>query len=747
MTLLSNVAKAMEEEAIEAKRLRHEKFRRDWFELLNSQSNKFENEINPLNYNEGAEAVICPEPITYIKQFDDISDDQQECNHEFLRMIKNFERVSLDRKPKDNMWFNSSLKGVNLRPGLLNNEKSNPIAVAMGDYAVHGVVVGRTGSGKSVFLNNLIFNMLSEYPPWELDLHLVDFKKVELSRYMTKYQTSHIKACAATSEIRYVISLIEYIVECMYARQDLFARLGLQKISDFREKYNLVLPRVVLLVDEFQQMFLEATNREGSIIQNLLMSIVKLGRATGFHLIFASQEMSGALTGKALANFKIRFALPCDAEVSTAILGNSAAADLEVGNVYVNTASGNAADNMLFRVPFIADDDKASDLANAPKKESYFYSYLEKITEAAKGYEFCKTKKFYQEDSRKDIFALHEILDKITDVRRNIITNSGGRYFELLTLGESVLYKDRKIDLETLFIERGLNKNILVVSPEVDDLAYLQKLFAVNLNMSPSEYDGNSYNHIYFSLNKVVANKYNILSDLENASVFESPDNLQDIDFLFKQRKIIEQSLKNSFSAGEFIKTYFTELGKLRGRNVEEAIKEGLKHFEDADIDDISGICEKLLSQDGGYAALTDPLMYYYRYNAETNDIFELFTPYIVWISGIDTIDTLPRGFTSSLKNGMDVNMLFIIFSTSDDNNLRSVLSLSDYVFVGGNNQKIYERCAVTYTNKSHNSIVIDSRIRSLNTERSFKKYRIKLSESIAPSLNFDEILGDDYYG
>lgn len=47
----------------------------------------------------------------------------------------------------------------------------------------------------------------------------------------------------------------------MIARQNFFALIGQQKISDVRNKYNIVIPRVLLIVDEFQQLFLEATGK------------------------------------------------------------------------------------------------------------------------------------------------------------------------------------------------------------------------------------------------------------------------------------------------------------------------------------------------------------------------------------------------------------------------------------------------------------------------------------------------------
>ena len=115
---------------------------------------------------------------------------------------------------------------------------------------------------------------------------------------------------------------------------------------------------MLLIVDEFQQMFSEATNREAEEIQTMLNSITKLGRATGFHLIFASQEMSGTLRGNTLANFKIRMALPCNKQISLDILGNGAAEQLERGYVLINTEAGDELSNQKYRVPFIETDQK-----------------------------------------------------------------------------------------------------------------------------------------------------------------------------------------------------------------------------------------------------------------------------------------------------------------------------------------------------------------------------------------------------
>lgn len=479
---------------------------------------------------DGSETItICPEPLNFIKEFADVSDNKEKANELFKRKIDGFKRIALKNPPllrgddgfSYRMWLNKTATGINLRPGNLNDDAYDFTPIKMSDDNVHGLIAGRTGSGKSVFINALILSLITEYAPWELDLYLADFKKVELSRYMNDADdangkeafTPHVKACAATGEIRYVASMIRHLVDCMNARNELFTRLGVTKIQEFRTTYHLVLPRVLLIVDEFQQMFTEATNREREEIQTMLNSITKLGRATGFHLIFASQEMSGTLRGNTLANFKIRMALPCNPQVSVDILGNSAAGDPNFGRGYVlvNTDSGDELSNKKYHVPFIETEKKDAD-EDAGKTP--FYHYLDGMKLAKKNFDLDKyaSQKFYREELQEREGEYLADLDRIKE-EKNRRVESRDNIFDAVVLGKTVLYSERKNDKVSFYLERGRNKGVMIASPSPDDAARIRKLLAENLLRSEQETV-----HLGVELNGLVYERYRMDSCLGEAT-------------------------------------------------------------------------------------------------------------------------------------------------------------------------------------------------------------------------------------
>ncbi len=207
------------------------------------------------------ELIICPEPVLFLKDFNELGNDKGRCRALFEKKQLKFDKLRLPAR--SGFWWSTSRDQINLRLGI-EESTTDPITMPLGNITVHGLIAGQTGSGKSVLLHNLIFNLMAEYPPWELDLYLADFKRVEFSKYMDeKHLAPHVSACAATGEVRYVLSLIQHLVDCMNAREDFLKRMGFEKIAKFREAYpKVVLSRILLIVDEFQQLFLETSTKE-----------------------------------------------------------------------------------------------------------------------------------------------------------------------------------------------------------------------------------------------------------------------------------------------------------------------------------------------------------------------------------------------------------------------------------------------------------------------------------------------------
>ena len=736
---LDDLARLRAKEEEEKSRLTYESYLKNFKSLIGERNPKVINGISKPVANENNEFVCIKEPYEFMHLFQGCS-GQDECITLFKKLLNERDKRVVDQviEGKENshgLWFNTTKNGINLRPGLKDEEWSSPMSIVLGDDTVHAMVAGRTGSGKSVFLNSLIFSLLAEYSPWEINLYLADFKKVELSRYLSKYEVPHIKSVAATSEIRYVVSLLTYLAKTMRARQDFFALLGLQKLSEVRDKYSIVLPRVLFLVDEFQQLFLESTSREQTIIEDLLTSITKLGRATGYHLLFASQEMSGTMSSNVFANFKARFALGCDAEVSTRVLGNAAASIIDKkGIVLANTGGVKEEYNQLFKVPYISDE--------------YFYEYLCDITNNAEEYNYSSVHKFYQEDSIKNMSELENVLDAINDTRNEYL-QSNSSLLDVITLGEAVVFNYKKYDYETFFIERGVRKNIGVFTPSVDDTAYICKLLATNFVKSPV---ANEYKHLILARNDLFMKKYDLARDL----MLKKEDVRHSIDFLTEMidvfnKRCREATLINSYSQYPSLQEFAYDALCLRTEYIAVAEKEPIyaalkeivdSYFVNKTIHDIPSVKNAILEDyefDSSYFRVLDML---YLKETEKKAMVELFEPLVIWLVGAEMIGKFPKDMETVLTDSTNYNMLFIVVASNNDfNDFHMLQKTCDYIFVSGNNESYYTKLRIPFTKKAENSIAIDFAISSSATQRSFKKFKYELQEVVVPEIDFDHIL------
>lgn len=160
-----------------------------------------------------------------------------------------------------NIWSQSTAGGIRIPLGPGNARKPRFIELGVG-LSVHALVVGRPGSGKSNLMHVVITTAARLYSPEDLHLYLIDFKEgVEFKPY-AEASLPHARVIAIKSEREFGLSVLRALDDILKQRGELFRRLGVSSISDYRELVGengekLKLPRILLLVDEFQEFFVK----------------------------------------------------------------------------------------------------------------------------------------------------------------------------------------------------------------------------------------------------------------------------------------------------------------------------------------------------------------------------------------------------------------------------------------------------------------------------------------------------------
>ena len=267
-----------------------------------------------------------------------------------------FEKISL---PESTWWKGNTSLELKVPLGRKGAREIQYLEFGQGTQH-YGLMAGKPGSGKSTLLHVLIANLALTYPPEELVLYLVDFKKgVEFKDYAV-FKLPHARVIGIESEREFGLGVLKEVEQEMNRRGDLFRQANFQDFFTYRTKTNNRLPRIFLIVDEFQRLFSE-DDPLADQAANILAHIVQQGRAFGIHVILASQTLADAYAvGRATYDkMSVRIALQCTEADSRLILGedNSAARLLSrPGEAVYNALNGREEGNNFFQVVWLPDD-------------------------------------------------------------------------------------------------------------------------------------------------------------------------------------------------------------------------------------------------------------------------------------------------------------------------------------------------------------------------------------------------------
>ena len=175
----------------------------------------------------------------------------------------------------------------------------------------HLLVAGATGSGKSVCLNTIIASLLVAATPDQVQMLMIDPKRVEL----TVYNGIPHLIKEVIIDARMAAGALFEMTKEMDARYERFAKAGVRKIEEYNAKYpDEKLPYVVIVIDELADLMLVAPAK----VETTIMRLAQLARATGIHLLVATQRPSvDVITGLIKANIPSRVSFAVSSQVDS----------------------------------------------------------------------------------------------------------------------------------------------------------------------------------------------------------------------------------------------------------------------------------------------------------------------------------------------------------------------------------------------------------------------------------------------
>lgn len=208
----------------------------------------------------------------------------------------------------------------------LGTKSGGETAVADLARMPHLLIAGSTGSGKSVCVNTVITSIIMQTSPWEARLLMIDPKRVEL----TPYNGIPHLIMPVIVEVDMAVQALRGMISEMMARYKLLEEAGSRNIESYNRDRapHEKMPFIVVAVDELADLMMTASKD----IENSIVRLAQLGRATGIHLVVATQRPSvDVVTGLIKANFPGRIAFAVASQVDSRTILDSAGAENLLG--------------------------------------------------------------------------------------------------------------------------------------------------------------------------------------------------------------------------------------------------------------------------------------------------------------------------------------------------------------------------------------------------------------------------------
>lgn len=193
----------------------------------------------------------------------------------------------------------------------------------------HLLVAGATGTGKTIFLNTLILSLLYKCTPDNLRMIMVDPKRVEFQHYN---DIPHL-LCPVIYDATKTINALQWLTREMERRFEVFSEIPTRNLATYNSNKSVIasglqLPYIVFVVDELADL-MAAKGRE---IEAGVVRLAQMARATGIHLVLATQRPSvEVITGLIKANVPTRITFQVSSQIDSRTVIDTSGAEKLIG--------------------------------------------------------------------------------------------------------------------------------------------------------------------------------------------------------------------------------------------------------------------------------------------------------------------------------------------------------------------------------------------------------------------------------